>query len=117
VLSLVEPLLGRGNTLWMDNFLMHQHWLRYWNQWRLTVGTLRINRKDVPKAVKDKKLKEEELIAQHSAFSSANSTGYQNWPLEIQGGSSASSPRWSWWWGRKESARETFQRQDCALTN
>jgi hypothetical protein len=29
VLSLVEPLLGRGNTLWMDNFLMHQHWLRY----------------------------------------------------------------------------------------
>jgi hypothetical protein len=23
----VGPLLGKGNILWMDNFLMHQHWL------------------------------------------------------------------------------------------
>jgi hypothetical protein len=30
------------------------------------VGTLRLNRKEVPKIVKEKKLKKGELIAQHS---------------------------------------------------
>jgi hypothetical protein len=30
------------------------------------IGTLRLNRKDVPKIVKDKKVKKGELIAQHS---------------------------------------------------
>jgi len=30
------------------------------------VGTLRLSRKDVPKTVKDKKLKKGEMVAQHS---------------------------------------------------
>jgi hypothetical protein len=69
VLSLVEPLLNRGHTLWMDNF---------YNAPALTqklkyvktdcVGTLCLNRKDVPKMLKDKKLKEGKPTAQHSGL-------------------------------------------------
>jgi hypothetical protein len=32
------------------------------------VGTLRLNRKDVPKTVREKKLKKVEMIAQHSGL-------------------------------------------------
>ncbi|XP_021932761.1 piggyBac transposable element-derived protein 4-like [Zootermopsis nevadensis] len=67
VLSLAEPLLGRGHTLWMDNFYNAPALARILKSLKTDcVGTLRINRKDVPLAVKDKKLKKGELIAQHS---------------------------------------------------
>ena len=58
VLSLVEPLLEKGCTLWMDNF--------YKSLKTDCVGTVRLSRKDVPQRVKEKKLKKGELVAQHS---------------------------------------------------
>jgi hypothetical protein len=67
VLSLVEQLLHKGYTLWADNF---------YSALALTVklkcvqtdcvGTMQLNRKNVPKIVKDKKLRKEEIFAQHA---------------------------------------------------
>jgi hypothetical protein len=63
----VEPFMKKGYKLWVDNF---------YNLPALTqklkslntdcVGTLRLNKKDIPKIVKEKRLKKGELIAQHS---------------------------------------------------
>jgi hypothetical protein len=59
VLSLVEPVLKKGHTLWMNNFynspVLTQR-LKFLNI--DCIGTLRLNRKDVPKTVREKKLKE-----------------------------------------------------------
>ena len=59
VLKLLEHLLGRGHTLWMDNFYNSPELARQLKTQRSTdcVGTLKLNRKNVPKEVKDKKLK------------------------------------------------------------
>jgi hypothetical protein len=67
VLSLVKPLLNRGHTLWMDNFYNAPALAQKLKSLKTDcVGTLCPNRKDVPKMVKDKKLKKGELTAQHS---------------------------------------------------
>jgi len=67
LVELLEPLLKKGRTLWMDNFhnspaLDH----RLKSLKTDCVGTLRLSGKDVPQTVKDKKLKKGELVAQHS---------------------------------------------------
>ncbi|KAG8224460.1 hypothetical protein J437_LFUL003183 [Ladona fulva] len=67
VMKLVEPLLGKGYTLWMDNFynspslacLLKNHSTD-------CVGTLKLSRKDVPKVLKEKKLKKGETTARHA---------------------------------------------------
>jgi hypothetical protein len=42
----VEPLLGRGYTLWMDTiFIILQNWHVFWSQIKHCVGTLCTNRK------------------------------------------------------------------------
>ena len=68
VLELLEPLFGRGHTLWIDNFFNSPELA-----WKLKIkpstdcaGTLKLNRKNVPKEVKDKKLEKGEIIARHS---------------------------------------------------
>ena len=67
LVELVEPLLKKGRTLWMDNFYnspaLAQTLKSLKNE---CVGTLRLSRKDVPQRVKVKKLKKGELVAQHS---------------------------------------------------
>ena len=67
VLSLVEPLLKKGRTLWMDNFYNSPALAQRLKTLKTDcVGTLRLSRKDVPQTVKEKKLKKGELVAQHS---------------------------------------------------
>jgi len=67
VLSLVEPLLEKGRTLWMDNFYNSPALAQKLKSLKTDcVGTLRLSRKDVPQRVKEKKLKKGELVAQHS---------------------------------------------------
>lgn len=67
VLSLVEPLLKKGRTLWMDNFYNSPALAQKLKSLKTDcVGTLRLSRKDVPQRVKDKKLRKGELVAQHS---------------------------------------------------
>jgi hypothetical protein len=67
VLSLVEPLLNKGHTLWMDNFYNSPVLTERLKSTNTNcVGTLRLNRKDVPKTVGEKKLKKGKMIAQHS---------------------------------------------------
>jgi hypothetical protein len=58
LLSLGEPLLGKGHTLWMDNFYSAPA-LAIILKFMKTdcVGTLCLNRKDVPKIVKGEKLR------------------------------------------------------------
>jgi hypothetical protein len=68
VLKLLEPLLGHAHTLWIDKFynspeLAQQLKIKFSTD---CVGTLKLNRKNVPKEVKDKKLKKGEIIARHS---------------------------------------------------
>jgi len=66
VLSLVEPLLKKGRTLWMDNFYNSPAVAQRLKTLKTDcVGTLRLSRKDIPQKVKEKKLKKE-LVAQHS---------------------------------------------------
>ena len=64
VLKLLEPLLGHGHTLWMDNFYNSPElaWQLKIQHFTDCVGTLKWNRKNVPKEVKDKKLKRGEII-------------------------------------------------------
>jgi hypothetical protein len=68
VLSLVEPLLKKGCTLWIINFY---NWLALAQRLKSLntdcVGILCLHRKDVPKTIRDKKLKKGQLIAQHSS--------------------------------------------------
>jgi len=67
VLSLVEPLLEKGRTLWMDNFYNSPALAQRLNSLKTDcVGTLRLSRKDIPQRVKEKKLKKEEMVAHHS---------------------------------------------------
>ena len=66
-LSLVEPLLKKGHMLWMDNFYNSPALAERLKSLNTNcVGTLRLNRKDVPKTLKEKRLKKGEMIAQHS---------------------------------------------------
>ena len=69
VLSLVEPLLEKGHTLWMDNFYNSPSLaLRLKSLKTDCVGTLHLSRKDVPQRVKEKKVKKGELVAQRSGL-------------------------------------------------
>jgi hypothetical protein len=67
-LKLLEPFLGRGHTLWMDNFYNSPELVRQLKIQHSTdcVGTLNLNRKNVQKEVKQKKLKKGEIIARNS---------------------------------------------------
>ena len=57
VLELLEPLFGRGRTLWIDNFNSPELARKLKIEISTDcVGTLKLNRKNVPKEVKDKKL-------------------------------------------------------------
>jgi len=67
VLSLLEPLLEKGRTLWMDNFYNSPALSQRLKTLKTDcVGTLILSRKDVPQRVKGKKLQKGELVAQHS---------------------------------------------------
>ena len=61
-------MFGRGHTLWIDNFFSSPELARKLKIEHSTdcVGTLKLNRKNVPKEVKDKKLEKGEIIARHS---------------------------------------------------
>jgi hypothetical protein len=63
----VKPLLGKGHTLRIDNFYNASP-LGTKLKFMKTdcAGTLHLNRKVVPKTVKEKKLRKGEIIAQHS---------------------------------------------------
>ncbi|XP_015111779.1 piggyBac transposable element-derived protein 4-like [Diachasma alloeum] len=66
VLKLMEPLLGQGYTLWMDNFYNSPALAFFLKSHEIDcVGTLRLNRKNVPVVVKEKKIKKGEIVAQH----------------------------------------------------
>jgi len=67
VLSHVEPLLEKGRTLWRDNFYNSPALAQRLKSLKTdNVGILCLCRKDVPQIVKEKKLKKEEMVAQHS---------------------------------------------------
>ncbi|XP_021913795.1 piggyBac transposable element-derived protein 4-like, partial [Zootermopsis nevadensis] len=66
VVTLLGPLLGRGHTVWMDNFYNSPDLARFMFMFTDCVGTLRANRKNVPPAVKSKKLKKGEHCGLHS---------------------------------------------------
>ena len=68
MLSLVEPLLKKGRTLWMDNFYNSPALAQRLKLKTDCVGTLCLSRKYVPQRVKEKKLKKGELVAQHSGL-------------------------------------------------
>jgi len=54
-LSLVEPLLNKDRTLWMDNFYNSPAMAQRLKSLKTDcVGTLCLTRKDVPQRVKDK---------------------------------------------------------------
>ena len=63
VLKRLEPLLGCGHTLWMDNFYNSQELARQLNIKHFTnfVSTLKLNGKNVRKEVEVKKMKKEKL--------------------------------------------------------
>ena len=67
VLELLEPLFGHGHMLWLDFFnspeLARKLVIEHPTD---CVGTLKLNRKDAPKKVKDKKLEKGEIIARYS---------------------------------------------------
>ncbi|XP_023725727.1 piggyBac transposable element-derived protein 4 [Cryptotermes secundus] len=67
VVTLLENLLGRGYTVWMDNFYNSPDLARFLKSKNTDcVGTLHTNRKNVPPLVKNKKLEKGEHCAQHS---------------------------------------------------
>jgi hypothetical protein len=62
VLKLVEDLLGKGYTLWMDNYYDSPDLAAFLKRQGTNVaGTLRQNRKHVPSAMKNGKLKKGKL--------------------------------------------------------
>jgi len=67
VLELLEPLFGRGHMLWIDNFFNSPELARKLKIEHSTdcVGTLKLNRKNIPKEVKDK-LEKGKIITRHS---------------------------------------------------
>jgi hypothetical protein len=67
VLHLIEPLLRKGYTVRLDNFYNSPALARLLKHNATDcVGTQKINRKGVPKAIKDAKLKKREIVAQYS---------------------------------------------------
>jgi hypothetical protein len=74
VLCLMEPVLEKGHAVWLDNFY-NSPALATLLKHKGTVWTLKINRKGVPKVTKDGKLKQGEIIAQHSGPATA-----MKWP-------------------------------------
>ena len=68
VLELLEPMFGCGHALWIDNFFSSPELARKLKIEHSTdcVGKLKLNRKNVPKEVKDKKLEKGEIIARYS---------------------------------------------------
>jgi hypothetical protein len=68
VMKLMQPLLGRGYTLWLDNYYNSPALARNLKTVHATdcVGTLSLNRKNVSKELKENKLKKGERIAKHS---------------------------------------------------
>lgn len=64
-LNLTEPLLHRGYTLWMDNYLNSPDMACFMKRGTNCVGTLRVNRRAVPSLVKTEKLKRGETVGQH----------------------------------------------------
>jgi hypothetical protein len=64
--KLVDRLLKQDQTMWID-FCNSPHVARTLKTGQKTdcVGTLKLNQKNVPKKVKDVKLKKGEIIAQH----------------------------------------------------
>jgi len=58
VLELTESVIGHGHMLWINNFFIVAELARKLKIKHSTdcVGTLKLNRKNVPKEVKDKKL-------------------------------------------------------------
>jgi hypothetical protein len=66
-LHLIEPLLHKGYTVWLDNLYNSPALARLLKSKGTDyVSTLRINRKGVPKVIKDAKIKKGKVIAQHS---------------------------------------------------
>ena len=67
VLEILELLFGRGHTLWINNFFNSPELARKLKIEHSTdcVGTLKLNRKNVPEEVEDKKLEKGEIIARH----------------------------------------------------
>ena len=67
VLELLEHLFGRGNPLWLDNLFNRPELARRLKIKHSTdfVGTLKLNRMDVPKVAKNKKLERGEIIARN----------------------------------------------------
>jgi len=61
-------LFGRGHTLWIENFFNSPELARKLKIEHSTdcVGTLKLNRKNVPKELKDKKEEKGEIIARYS---------------------------------------------------
>ena len=61
-------MFGHGHKLWIENFFNSPELARKLKIKDSTdcVGTLKLNRKNVPKEVKDKKLEKEETIARYS---------------------------------------------------
>jgi hypothetical protein len=67
VLQLIEYLLRKGCTVWLDNFYNSPALARLLkHNGTDCTGTLKINKKGVPKAIKDAELKEGEIVSQHS---------------------------------------------------
>lgn len=69
VLKLIEPLINQGRTVWMDNFYNSPFLARVLKVKYHTdcAGTVKLNRRNIPKLVKDKQLKRGEVIAQHAS--------------------------------------------------
>jgi hypothetical protein len=67
-LKLVQHLLKEGPNVWMDNFYNSQSLAKTLKIIHTTdcVGTLKLNRKDVPIKVKNTKLEEGEIVEQNS---------------------------------------------------
>ena len=68
VLELLKLLFCHGHMLWIDNFFSSPELARKLKIEHSAdcVGTLKLNRKNVPKEVKDKKLEKGEIIPRHS---------------------------------------------------
>ena len=69
LLELLEPLFGHGHILWIDNFFNSPELTRKLKiEYSIDcVGTLKLNRKNIPKEVTDK-LEKGEIIARHSGL-------------------------------------------------
>lgn len=67
VLSLMEPLLDKGFTLWMDNWYNSPELSKLLKE-RMTdtCGTLKLSRKNVPDELKNQKLEKGEICVMHS---------------------------------------------------